>query len=142
MDINKELIEVKEQTEIVLSLLEQALEKTASATNWGLFDIFSGGMMSSLVKRGRMKESNQLMGKIEVALQKLQTEYGDIEMELPSKFNLDFTSGVLDVWFDNIFTDLSVQSSLKERKTQLEQLHDQVGELDRLLAVELSKSAK
>lgn len=142
MTMNKEFIEVKEQTEIVLSLLEQALEKTASAKNWGLFDIFAGGMMSSLFKRGRMKESNQLMEEIEATLQKLKTEYGDIEMELPSKFNLDFTSGVLDVWFDNVFTDLSVQSSLKERKTQLEQLHDQVGELDRLLAVELSKSAK
>lgn len=142
MTMNKEFIEVKEQTEIVLSLLEQALEKTASAKNWGLFDIFAGGMMSSLFKRGRMQESNQLMEEIEATLQKLKTEYGDIEMELPSKFNLDFTSGVLDVWFDNVFTDLSVQSSLKERKTQLEQLHDQVGELDRLLAVELSKSAK
>lgn len=142
MAMNKELIEVKEQTEIVLALLEQALEKTASAKNWGLFDIFAGGMMSSLVKRGRMKESNQLMEEIEATLQKLQTEYGDVEMDLPTKFNLDFSSAVFDVWFDNIFTDLSVQNNLKERQTQLEQLNDQISELDDLLAVEINKTTE
>ena len=134
MDMNKELKDVKDQAEIVRTLIEQALEKIDSARNWGLYDIFAGGMISSMVKRGRMKESNQLMEEIERALQRLQKEYGDINLELPEQLNLDF-----DVWFDNIFTDLSVQSNLKKRREQLVYLYDQVDELDKLITIELNK---
>ncbi|MGO4927007.1 hypothetical protein ACTQ5J_00200 [Fundicoccus sp. Sow4_F4] len=139
MDMNKELKDVKDQAEIVRTLIEQALEKIDSARNWGLYDIFAGGMISSMVKRGRMKESNQLMEEIELALQRLQKEYGDINLELPEQLNLDFASEMFDVWFDNIFTDLSVQSNLKKRREQLVYLYDQVDELDKLITIELNK---
>lgn len=139
MDMNKELKDVKDQAEIVRTLIEQALEKIDSARNWGLYDIFAGGMISSMVKRGRMKESNQLMEEIERTLQRLQKEYGDINLELPEQLNLDFASEMFDVWFDNIFTDLSVQSNLKKRREQLVYLYDQVDELDKLITIELNK---
>lgn len=139
MDMNKELKDVKDQAEIVRTLIEQALEKIDSARNWGLYDIFAGGMISSMVKRGRMKESNQLMEEIERALQRLQKEYGDINLELPEQLNLNFASEMFDVWFDNIFTDLSVQSNLKKRREQLVYLYDQVDELDKLITIELNK---
>ena len=32
--------------------LEEAQEKLSSARNWGLFDIFAGGLITSLVKHG------------------------------------------------------------------------------------------
>ena len=139
MDVHKELRDVQEQSELVLDLINQALKKIDSAKNWGLYDTFAGGMFSSFIKRDRMRESNQLMEDIDSALQKLQKEYGEMELQLPSSFNLDFTSEVLDVWLDNIFTDLSVQSDLKRRREQLVELFYQVDELNELVSNELNK---
>jgi len=138
MDQYKEMREVKQQTEKVLALIEEALKKLNSASNWGLYDILGGGMISSIIKRNRMKDSNQLLHEIESALRKLQAEYGDIELFLPEKFYFDFSTEFFDVWFDNIFTDLSVQSNLKRTKKQLEALQEQIFELDQAVAEALS----
>lgn len=139
MTINKELLDVKVQGEKVLTLIDQALAKIDSARNWGLFDLFAGGMMSSLVKRGRMKESNQLMQEIEQALVRLQKEYGEVELKLPIKFRLDIASEMGDVWFDNVFSDLSVQNNLNESKEQLLLLSNQIKELTQLIIQEMTK---
>lgn len=139
MTINKELLDVKVQGEKVLTLIDQALAKIDSARNWGLFDLFAGGMMSSLVKRGRMKESNQLMQEIEQALVRLQKEYGEVELKLPIKFRLDVASEMGDVWFDNVFSDLSVQNNLNESKEQLLLLSNQIKELTQLIIQEMTK---
>ncbi len=139
MTINKELLDVKVQGEKVLTLIDQALAKIDSARNWGLFDLFAGGMMSSLVKRGRMKERNHLMQEIEQALVRLQKEYGEVELKLPIKFRLDVASEMGDVWFDNVFSDLSVQNNLNESKEQLLLLSNQIKELTQLIIQEMTK---
>ena len=133
MDQHKDMREVKQQTEKVLALIEEALKKLNSASNWGLYDILGGGMISSVIKRNRMKDSNQLLKEIEDTMRKLQDEYVHIELSLPDKFYLDFSTEFLDVWFDNIWTDLSVQNNLKRTREQLERLREKIFELDRVL---------
>ena len=138
MEMQKELRDVKLQADHVLRLIDEALDKIKSASNWGIYDVIAGGMVSSMIKRERMKESNRLMEEIGLALNKLQNEYGDIAWQLPERLSLDLTSELLDVWFDNIFTDLSVQSNLSKQKDQLVKLSQQVKELERLVSKQLS----
>ena len=138
MEMQKELRDVKLQADHVLRLIDEALDKIKSASNWGIYDVIAGGMVSSMIKRERMKESNRLMEEIGLALNKLKNEYGDIAWQLPERLSLDLTSELLDVWFDNIFTDLSVQSNLSKQKDQLVKLSEQVKELERLVSKQLS----
>lgn len=138
MEMQKELRDIKLQADHVLRLIDEALDKIKSASNWGIYDVIAGGMVSSMIKRERMKESNRLMEEIGLALNKLKKEYGDIAWQLPERLSLDLTSELLDVWFDNIFTDLSVQSNLSKQKDQLVKLSQQVKELERLVSKQLS----
>lgn len=44
-----------------LESLHTAKENLDSAHNWGLFDMFAGGLISSLAKRSKMNQARQHM---------------------------------------------------------------------------------
>ena len=52
MDRLKELYEAKRAAEEVIARIDNAISSLDSASSWGLFDIFGGGMISSFIKRG------------------------------------------------------------------------------------------
>lgn len=121
-----ELLEAKKQAEDVLYLIDLAFDKLKSARSWGVFDILSGGFLSSMLKRNRMKEINNLLDEIEVALNLLSEELEDDQIQFTSAFNVDATSEFFDIWFDNIFTDLAVQNNIKEMTYQLDELQHHI----------------
>lgn len=134
-----ELIEAKNQAELVLNLIDQALGKLNTAKNWGIYDIFSGGIFSSMMKRGKLRDVNDLLDDIDHELYKLNGELDDIEEWSIDGFSVNTASEFLDVWLDNIFTDISVQNDIQKVHQQLEELATQIDDLANRLLYELNK---
>ena len=58
MDRLKELYEAKRAAEEVIARIDNAISSLDSASSWGVFDIFGGGMISSFIKRGKIQDEN------------------------------------------------------------------------------------
>lgn len=124
--------ELKEARQALLDLkneIDKTIKMTESASRWGLFDLFADSGLVGLVKRGKIKDINSnlkiVRDKLEVAKRELNDIRIDLDEEIPDS-TYDF---FVDVIFDNIFTDLRVNSEIKEIREKLEDLGDRVDEL-------------
>lgn len=124
--------ELKEASQALLDLkneIDKTIKLTESASRWGLFDLFADSGLVGLVKRGKIKDINSnlkiVRDKLEVAKRELNDIRIDLDEEIPDS-TYDF---FVDVIFDNIFTDLRVNSEIKEIREKLEDLGDRVDEL-------------
>ena len=124
--------ELKEASQALLDLkneIDKTIKMTESASRWGLFDRFADSGLVGLVKRGKIKDINSnlkiVRDKLEVAKRELNDIRIDLDEEIPDS-TYDF---FVDVIFDNIFTDLRVNSEIKEIREKLEDLGDRVDEL-------------
>ncbi len=109
--------------------LADALAALRSANNWSNWDTFGGGgLISSSIKHGRMDEAQAAIERAQTALTRFGRELDDLGlpgMVLPTTDGL--TRGV-DIWFDNIFTDLSVRGRIRSSIGSVEDVLGQVSE--------------
>ena len=98
--------------EYALEHLYKSLELLRKAKNWGLVDIFGGGLFVTMIKRDKMEQAqaelyqakkyiNQLLGSFDGYL-----KADNIEIDSESFL------GISDYLFDNIFTDMLVQQKI------------------------------
>lgn len=88
--------------------------------------MFGGGLFSSLIKHDRIDQAEDYMRSVDAALDRLRRELADVHMGGVSLGGVgvgDLTR-TLDVWFDNFFSDLAVQSRLNDADHRL----DAIGE--------------
>ena len=67
-DERREVAEAVAAGRRALTSLETAADALGSASNWGLFDILAGGIISSLVKRSRLDDAEEALGRARAAL--------------------------------------------------------------------------
>ena len=117
-----------------MASLARLLEVLGSARNWGTFDILSDSMLASWAKRERLDEARGIAGAAQAELTVLARELGDVGIALDSELaSLADHHRFIDVWFDNIFSDLSVQSRIRDAvdttQRTLAQVSEKVGQL-------------
>jgi hypothetical protein len=123
----REIREAQDACEAALTSLGEAQRKVDSARSWGTYDTwFGGGLFSSLVKHNRIDEAEGYMRAVDDALNRLRREIADVHMNGAAIGGVGVTdlTRTLDVWFDNFFSDLAVQSRLKDADHRL----DAIGE--------------
>ena len=76
--MRREMKEAMETGERALSSLKSAQEKLNSAGNWGLFDMFGGGLFSTMIKRSKMDDASGLMEAAKSDLKRFQKELKDV----------------------------------------------------------------
>ncbi|MDV3222885.1 hypothetical protein [Intrasporangium sp.] len=113
-----------------MSGLADALSALQSADGWSDWDTFAGGgFISSSIKHDRMDRASGLIERAQAALVAFGRELDDLGLPgivLPSTDGL--TRGV-DIWFDNIFTDLGVRGRIKSSLTSVQEVLGQVSEV-------------
>ena len=115
--------------------LADALSALRSANDWSNWDTFAGGgLISSAIKHDRMDTAKAAIERAQTALARFGRELDDLGlpgMVLPTTDGL--TRGI-DIWFDNIFTDLTVRdriwSSIRSVEEVLGQVHEAVQGLE------------
>ena len=115
-DRQREIAEAVQAADEALEHLYRARDLLHSARNWGAFDIFAGGFISSLVKRGKMSNAQDELDVARGALARLSRELRDIDgvggLDLAGS-GLSFAA---DVFFDNAFFDLYVQGQIDDAR--------------------------
>lgn len=118
--MKEEVKEAVKAGEEALTALLEVREKLDSARNWGIFDMFGGGLFGTLMKRSRMKEAAGLMEDAKTKLHIFQRML--FHTEIPAEFQME-VSGFLsfaDFFFDGIVFDYLVQRKINEAREQAE----------------------
>lgn len=98
----------------IYQVLEEAEAQLQSAKRWGVFDLFMGGTISSLVKRRKMENAESAIQRANVLLKQLQLIIEDIHVEMDSEVVQSQRGVFFDLFFDNIFSDVVTQNRITE----------------------------
>lgn len=118
-DLEKEKCEAIEAGNRALRSLRNAQDNLNSAKNWGLWDIFGGGFLSTVVKNTKMDQAKQNMEQARYDLRNFSRELNDVNMSC----HLDIETGdflsFADLFFDGIVVDWMVQDRIKQASQQV-----------------------
>jgi hypothetical protein len=112
-----ELTEAMQAARTAWHALRQVTEKLGSASGWSTYDtFFGGGALGSAIKHSRLDEAAQAAAHADGCFAVLRTELADVHNVALTAPNLavDRLTRFVDVWFDNIFTDLAVRDRIKQ----------------------------
>ena len=113
---DRQLTEADSALGAARAALTEMTNDLSSAHAWGTYDTwFGGGMVASAVKHNRIDSANDAAGRLRDALGRLRQELADVRLDAA---DLQISSGrrTMDIWFDNIFTDASVQADIKAQE--------------------------
>ena len=128
--MRREMKEALDAGERALSSLRNAQEKLNSAGNWGLFDMFGGGLFSTIMKRSKMDDAQQLMEAAKTDLKRFQRELKDVNLSLDLRMEVGSFLSFADFFFDGFVADYLVQSKISEAK---EQVSDAIVRVEQIL---------
>lgn len=137
MDRLKELNEAKTAAQEVIARIDNAIYSLDNASTWGIFDLLGGGMISSFIKREKIRDVNYEINEISDSLNLLNKELEDVNMYLPVEISDTMGDNVFDIWFDNIFTDMRVQGEIKDQLNELKDFRATIIELIEKLTSEI-----
>lgn len=138
-EIRRQLREVREAAEAgdharyALAEMASALD---SASGWGTWDIFGGGMLVTMAKHDAMDNAQRLGDQARQALSRFRTELADVAaVEVPD-VELGGFAAMADYLFDGLFADLYVQGQISDAQAGVNRSLDQVSRLLNNLARE------
>ncbi|WJP98052.1 hypothetical protein [Macrococcus bovicus] len=131
--MNQQLIEARDAVDVALGRIDEIQKMTSNAKAWSWFDILGNGFIGSFYKRQNIKNINDKMSALQEDLQRVVAELEDID--LTADFNLSDTSQdlFLDVFFDNIVTDIRVHQELSDLNHELENTAEQLNIIARVI---------
>lgn len=101
------------------------------ASGWSSFDTWFGGIGSSVAKHERLDQAAAAAAHADMCLSILRTELADVGGAAPVVPQLAFgrLTRFLDVWLDNIFTDLAVGQRIRKAQSNVAECLEQVGQV-------------
>lgn len=120
-DLEKEKREAIDAGSRALRSLRAAQDNLNSAKNWGIWDMFGGGFISTMVKHSKMDQAKQNMEEARNDLRNFSRELNDVNMTC----HLDIETGdflsFADWFFDGFVVDWMVQDRINQASRQLEE---------------------
>lgn len=130
-----EIDEALGAVEDALGCLDAAARDLKSAGNWGWFDIFGGGFLTSMLKHGKMETAQRHLSAAQAALGRLADELNDVEGFAGLGPDVGDFLLTADWLFDNAFMDAMVQQRIIESQNRVAQAIAQCEQVrDQLLA--------
>ena len=109
LSLQREISEAIQAGNEALRCLENAKDYLDSAGNWGLLDIFGGGLLTTFVKHSKMNQANEQIQAARTALISFQRELHDVQQLGDLKVETGDLLGFADYFFDGLLADLLVQ---------------------------------
>ena len=113
-----------------LSHLEAAADKLGSARNWGIYDLFGGGGLASMIKHAKLNDASRCIEDAKHYLVIFQRELRDVQV--PMEFGVEIGNFLTfaDFFFDGIVADYLVQSKINDARSQV---NDAIGQVQTIL---------
>ena len=116
----KEIREAIEAGERALSSLRDARNSLGSARNWGLVDLFGGGMISGLVKHMKIGDARSSLDRAKADLECFSRELSDVRDLQGLDVEIDDFLIFADFFFDGFLADVMVQSKIRKAQDDIE----------------------
>ena len=114
----REIDEAMQAGREALGYLNDARECLSSAGNWGIVDMLGGGLLTTLIKRSKMKDADTLVQQARSALKRFQKELMDVENIPDFRIETGDFLTFADYFFDGIVADWLVQSKINDARRQ------------------------
>jgi multidrug efflux pump subunit AcrA (membrane-fusion protein) len=113
---------------VALNRLDALCGELGSASGWSTYDTFlGGGMISTAIKHDHMDRAAELSRAADQALAVLGRELGDVGADgVAESLTMSDGTRFLDMWFDNVFTDLSVRSQIRDAEERAHRIRQWV----------------
>ena len=118
--MRKEMLEAIQAGERALNSLRMAQSQLNGARNWGIFDMFGGGLFSSAIKHSKINEASRYMENAKRDLLTFQRELKDVNIPLNLRMEVGSFLSFADFFFDGFLADYLVQSKISEAKEQVD----------------------
>ena len=118
--MRKEMAEAIWAGERALTSLKTAQNQLNGARNWGLFDMFGGGMLSSMIKHSKINDASRYMENAKRDLQVFQRDLRDVNIPLDLRMEVGSFFSFADFFFDGFVADYLVQSKISEAREQVD----------------------
>ena len=118
MLIDRERQEAIDGGERALDSLYGVRKELESAGNWGLLDMFGGGMFTTFVKHSKMNDAQRYMERAKRDLAAFSRELADVSETLNINSG-DFLT-FADYFFDGFVADMMVQSRIRDAQRQVD----------------------
>lgn len=132
-DLEKEKREAVDAGNRALRSLRDAQDNLNSAKNWGLWDMFGGGFISTMAKHSKMEKAKQNMEQARYDLRNFSRELNDVNIAC----HLDIETGdflsFADWFFDGFVVDWMVQDRINQASRQVAEAIRRVEEILRQL---------
>ena len=132
-DLQKEKREAVDAGYRALRSLQAAQDNLDSAKNWGLWDMFGGGLIFTMLKQSKMDSAKQNMEQAKYDLREFSQELRDVSIS----YELDIETGdflsFADWFFDGFFVDWMVQDRINKAREQVSEAIRQVDDVLRKL---------
>lgn len=129
INIGKETLEAKLAGQAALNSLYRAKEHLNSAKNWGIFDLFGGGFISSIAKHSKMNDARSYIKQAKLNLEKFAKELNDVEILCDINVDTEDFLGFADIFFDNVLSDFMMQDRINKARNQIDEAIYRVEEI-------------
>lgn len=119
-DIEREKREAREAGEIALRSLRRAKQELDGARGWGIYDMLGGGMISTLIKHGKMDKARGYIEEAKWELQKFSKELRDVTYMSGVDFGIGDLATFADFFFDGMLADFYVQTKINQARSQVD----------------------
>lgn len=119
-----EKIEIQEAIdagERALESLRNAQGKLRNAKNWGLVDLFGGGLFTDFMKHSKIKDARAYLEDAKKELKIFRRELKDVRICLNLDLEISDLLKITDFFFDNPVSDYLVQSKINETREQVDE---------------------
>ncbi|MFD1446514.1 hypothetical protein [Oceanobacillus profundus] len=141
-DIRAYIIELNEAIEAgynVKDALNNAMSSLESAEGWGTFDMFGGGMISSMVKHDHIDKATNHIHQAQTRMRNFQKELLDIDEVTNLQIDISGMLKFADFFFDGLIVDWMVQGRIQDSLQQARDQHASVVSVIRKLEMTLNE---
>lgn len=119
-DIEREKSEARAAGEVALSSLRRAKQELNSARGWGIYDMLGGGMISTLIKHGKLDKARRNIEEAKWELQKFSKKLRDVTYISGVDFGIGDFASFADFFFDGMLADFYVQTKINQARSQVD----------------------
>lgn len=120
-DLEKEKREAIAAGNRALHSLRAAQENLSSAKNWGIWDMFGGGFLSTALKQSKMEDAKRNMEQAKYDLRNFSRELRDVSMSYDLNIETGDFLSFADLFFDGFIVDWMVQDRINKAGGQVEE---------------------
>ncbi len=110
----QEIQEAIDAADRALYSLERARKSLGSAQGWGIYDMFAGGFVSTMIKHSSMNKAEGYLEDAQAALREFSRELDDVDEMIDFSYNRTDLLTFADYFADGFLVDFLMQGRIKE----------------------------